>query len=94
MTAITGLAEGPSSSGYTVMWRAAPATDTGPWPFVAHSCGGDSSASVIGFADPGVRIEQFVKQFGANGFADSYCQANYAGTLGLIATKLAAMLAP
>jgi hypothetical protein len=92
VTAITGLNEGPSSNGYTVTWRAAPTTDTGPWPQIAHVCGSDTGTT--SFADPAVRIEQFVQQFGTNGFADSYCQTNYAGTLGLIATKLSAMLAP
>ena len=92
VTAITGLNEGPSSNGYTVTWRAAPTTDTGPWPAIAHACGTTSAAT--SFADPAVRIEQFVQQFGANGFVDSYCQTTYAGTLGLIATKLAAMLTP
>jgi hypothetical protein len=92
VTAITGLNEGPSSNGYAVTWRAAPTTDTGPWPAVAHACGGDTAST--SFADPAVRIEQFVQQFGTNGFVDTYCQTTYAGTLGLIATKLAAMLTP
>jgi hypothetical protein len=92
VTAITGLNEGPSSNGYTVAWRAPSVSDTGPWPFVQHTCGDTSSPT--GFADPAVRIEQFVKQFGTNGFVDTYCQANYAPTLGLIATKLAALITP
>jgi hypothetical protein len=92
VTAITGLNEGQSSNGYTVTWQTAPTPDTGPWPKIAHACGATTSAA--GFADPAVRIEQFVRQFGANGLVDTYCQTSYAVTLGAIATKLAAMLSP
>jgi hypothetical protein len=94
VTAITGLNEGASSNGYEVTWQTAPVSDTGPWPRIAHACGSDSAGAPTGFADPAVRIEQFVKQFGDNGFVDNYCQANYAGTLGLIAAKLSALITP
>jgi hypothetical protein len=92
VAALTGLNEGPSSNGYKVTWRTAPTTDTGPWPQIAHSCG--SEMSTTSFADPGVRIEQFVQEFGANGLTDNFCQANYGGSLSSIATKLSQLIGP
>jgi hypothetical protein len=92
VTAFVGLNEGPSSNGYKVTWRTAPTADTGPWPQIAHACG--SEASPTGYADPAVRIEQFVGEFGNNGLADNFCQANYSAALATIATKLSVITEP
>jgi hypothetical protein len=73
---------GPTTP-YVVTWRTAPTTDTGPWPQIAHSCGSDVLTST-GFADPGVRINQFVTAFGSNGLTYSFCAA----------TRLAQLLGP
>ena len=89
VSAIVGLNEGPSSNGYEVTWQTAPTIDTGPWPRITHACGSDASGAPQGWADPAVRIEQFVGEFGANGLVDNFCQANYGNTLATIATKLA-----
>jgi hypothetical protein len=84
---VAALAGPPTE--YTVTWWAAPTADTGPWPQMRHSCGGETSTT--GFADPGVRIHEFVSQF-ANGLFDSYCQADYSGTLGTMAGKLSQLI--
>jgi hypothetical protein len=39
-------------------------------PAMAHSCTGANSA----FADPGVRVEQLVRGFGANGIYQNICE--------------------
>jgi hypothetical protein len=92
VSALVGLTEGPDSEGYRVTWQTPPVPDVGPWPKVEHACGDGSQAT--GVADPAVRIEQFVHQFGANGTADNFCQANYGNSLAGMATKLAAMTQP
>ena len=80
---------GPTTP-YTVNWRMAPTTDTGPWPFIVHSCGDETS--VAGFADPAVRIQQFVQAFGSNGIVQSFCQTDYSPSLTAIATKLGQLI--
>jgi len=82
---------GPAAE-YTVTWQTAPTPDTGPWPKIRHSCGSDSAGAPSGFADPAVRITQFVQQFGANGVYDSFCQTSYDFTLHAMATRLAQVL--
>jgi hypothetical protein len=94
VTGLVGLNEGPTSNGYMVGWQTAPTPDTGPWPKIAHACGTEAAGAPQGFADPAVRIEQFVREFGNNGLLDSFCQANYSTTLATIATKLAEMGGP
>jgi hypothetical protein len=76
---------------YAVTWRSAPVTDTGPWPSIKHSCVG-ASASL--YADPAVRLSQFVQTFGDNGFFGSYCQTDFSAPLQAIATKLAQLALP
>jgi len=94
VAALTGLNEGPDSNGYVVHWQTAPTPDTGPWPVIKHACGSDAMGSPTGFADPAVRIEQFVGEFGANGLVDNFCQANYGNSLATIATKLSQLIGP
>ena len=94
ITALVGMTEGPDSEGYTVSWRTPPTPDTGPWPGVDHACGDATAGMTAGFADPAVRIEQFVRSFGANVIVDNFCQADYGASLTNIATTLARMTAP
>jgi hypothetical protein len=75
---------------YTVEWRDhAGATDTGPWPDVQHSC----IASDGSFADPAVRIAQWVQAFGANGLLLPVCSDNFGPSLDLMASLLNARMA-
>jgi hypothetical protein len=76
---------------YTVHWTAAPTTDTGPWPSIEHSCDGGTAS---GFADPGVRMQQFVTQFRGNGSTFNICDTDYTASLNTIATKLSALIGP
>jgi hypothetical protein len=82
---VAALAGPPTE--YTVTWRTAPVADTGPWPQIRHSCGGDGTTSIT-IADPAVRISQFVHWFGGNGIFDTFCQADYSATLGALAARL------
>jgi hypothetical protein len=87
VAAITGPAQP-----YVVQWAAPPVADSGPWPFIQHSCG--SSNDPAGFADPGVRMQQFVEEFGGNGLIYPFCSTNYAPALQTIAQKLSALIGP
>ena len=69
---------------YTVHWTAPPINDTGPWPSVEHSCTATDTSS----ADPGVRLQQFVQQFGDNGLTSSICSDNIGPALNTLAEKL------
>ena len=85
---------GPSTP-YTVQWRAPSTADTScgaslcPWPAVAHSC----TATDSSFADPSVRINQWVGTFGANGIALSICEASFAPAMQQVASRIGALLA-
>jgi len=59
---------------------------------IKHSCGSETAAT--SFADPGVREEQFVNEFGNNGLLDTFCQSNYGSSLNTIATKLSQLIGP
>jgi hypothetical protein len=63
-------------SPYTVKWRSPPTFDTGPWPMIAHSC----TASDGSFADPAIRIADFVHRFGDNGMLLPICSDNWGST--------------
>jgi hypothetical protein len=75
---------GPTTE-YAVGWQTAPTRDTGPWPNIRHSCEDTPSLT---WADPAVRLHQFVGEFGADGLFDTYCQADYGATLGALAARL------
>jgi hypothetical protein len=93
VAAITGPA-----TPYTVTWKAPSSTDTScntnmqtcPWPVIAHSC----TASDGSFADPGVRIADFVNQFGANGLLLPICATDFAPSLQRIGDLINATLQP
>jgi hypothetical protein len=78
---------------YTVQWLpgAGPAASQ-LWPSIQHNCtsgNGDGS-----FADPAVRIAQFVHGFGSNGVLASICDNNYAQSMAAIAAKIGALITP
>ena len=79
VTAVTG-----PTSPYTVKWFGPASPDTGPWPIMAHSC----TASDGTFADPPIRIADFVHRFGDNGLLLPVCSDNWAPSLDRIASLL------
>jgi hypothetical protein len=80
---VTAIA-GPSAP-YRIQWKAAPISDTGPWPTMAHSC----VASDMSYADPAVRLNQFAGSFGAAGQTLSACLDSFAPAFSALATQLA-----
>jgi hypothetical protein len=78
---------GPATP-YAVNWITPPLVDTGPWPVIQHSCGSVSSAD--GFADPAVRIRQFVQAFGADGVVGSFCDPDFGTTMQALAQRIGA----
>jgi hypothetical protein len=81
--------QGPATP-YIEDWKAAPIAD-GPWPEIKHSC---DMGTAIGFADPGVRLQQFVQEFGGNGLVYPICNSNFGPSLQTIAQKLSALIGP
>jgi hypothetical protein len=81
---------GPTTE-YTVTWKTAPVSDSGPWPVIRHSCGSETDPA--GFADPGVRLAQFVGEF-EHGLSYPFCSTNYAPALTDIAKALGQLLGP
>jgi hypothetical protein len=60
-------------------------------PAINHSCGMEGAV----FADPGIRIEQFVNEFGMNnGIVRNICDANFAQAMTQIATALSRIIGP
>jgi hypothetical protein len=82
--------QGPATP-YVEHWIAPAETDTGPWPEIEHSCDGGTA---VGYADPGVRLQQFVEGFGGNGLVYPICSDNFGPSLMTIATKLTILLRP
>ncbi|HEY5449334.1 MAG TPA: vWA domain-containing protein [Polyangia bacterium] len=84
---------GPSTP-YTVTWKSPSTSDTScgasscPWPIIAHSC----MATDGSFADPSIRVNEWVAAFGANGIASSICDANFGPTLQQIAARIGTLL--
>ena len=48
----------------------------------------------MSFADPGVRVQQFVQEFGGNGLVYSICLDNFGPALNTIAMKLSQLIGP
>ncbi len=102
---IVAAIAGPAAP-YTVAWVPASGgqnTTSGElWPEVMHSCGGAGSYDVNpaatqnptdgSFADPGVRITQFVNAF-PNNVLGSICDVSYASTMTAVATKIGQLIA-
>ena len=80
---------GPTTP-YAVSWATAPKADTGPWPAVEHSC----VASDHSFADPSVRISEWIKQFGPNGVVQSICDDDYRFSMTRIAEEIGRFVGP
>jgi hypothetical protein len=81
---------GPSAP-YAVHWRNPGTADpSGLWPSLSHSC----SSPDTSFADPAVRINQWVAAFGANGTTVSVCSDNFAPALQSLAERLGQRLLP
>jgi hypothetical protein len=92
---------------YTVAWvpeLGGQNTQAGElWPQVEHSCGAAGGDDVNpeetmnptdgSFADPGVRIAQFVGSF-QDSLLASICDASYASSMKAIATKLGQLITP
>jgi len=90
---VVGAITGPATP-YTVTWKNPSVVDTScnaascPWPQIAHSC----TSSDGSFADPAVRISDWVKAFGANGIVSSICDASFAPALQQIASRIGTLL--
>ena len=89
---LVGSIQGPTTP-YVIKWKTPAVSTDGPWPDIAHSCtlGTGTTGS---FADPGVRMQQFVQQFGGNGLTYSICQDNFGPALNTIAMKLSQLIGP
>jgi hypothetical protein len=86
---IVAAITGPTTP-YEVHWKNASTTDTGPWPEITHSC----TAPDMSFADPSVRVTEFVQQFGGNGLTLSICDQSFAPALMRIAQEIGRALEP
>jgi hypothetical protein len=64
--------------------------DPNMWPQVKHSCMQNSGE----YADPGVRLAQFVSAFGANGLYLSICAPSFAPALMNIANAIGKVIGP
>jgi len=64
--------------------------DTEMHPNVVHSCVENSGE----YADPSVRIQQWVLAFGGHGLLETICADSFAPALGQIATELGKLLGP
>jgi len=79
---------GPTTP-YTVSWADPPTTD-GPWPVVDHSC----VATATSYADPAVRISDWVKQFHRNGVLQSICDDDFRFSMTRIADEIGRVIGP
>jgi hypothetical protein len=82
--------QGPATP-YVERWTAPQMNDTGPWPFIVHSCDG---SGVSGFGDPGVRLQQFTQAFGNDGLVSPICATDFSPALVALATKIVSAMAP
>jgi hypothetical protein len=82
---------GPTTP-YQVHWKDPAVVDIGPWPEITHSCG--SEGDPAGYADPAVRVQQFVEEFGGNGLSYTFCSTDYSGALRSIAEALSKTIGP
>ncbi len=80
---------GPTTP-YTVSWNTAPTADTGPWPAIEHSC----EAPDHSYADPAIRISDWVKQFGRNGVLQSICDDSFRPAMTRIAEAIGRVIRP
>ncbi len=93
VAAISGLYPDNSRNlPYAVTWKKSVAGDpAGPWPEMVHSC---VSAGDVSFADPGIRIGEFVKQFGRNGVWQSICDTSFRPSMMRMAEEIRRVMGP
>jgi hypothetical protein len=93
VTGVNGMGASATPAPYTVAWVPVKGAPPGQiWPQVEHVCtsaNGDGS-----FADPALRITEFVRAFGDNGVLASICDDNYATSMAAIARKIGALIKP
>jgi hypothetical protein len=93
VAAISGLyPDNSQNAPYAVTWKTSPSQDpAGPWPEMVHSCvsAGDGS-----FADPGVRVGEFVKAFGRNGVLQSICDSSFTPAMQRFAEEIGRLMGP
>lgn len=101
VSAVTGVIGGASPEltpvPYSVQWLPGPGSASNElWPQIEHVCGPAGPGTAPGaqittdgsFADPAVRIVQFVRSFGNNGVLASVCDDNYATAMTAIASRI------
>ncbi len=93
VAAISGLyPDNSRNAPHSVTWKKAPSGDpAGPWPEMVHSC---VSAGDASFADPGVRIGEWVQQFGRNGVLQSICDSSFRPAMQRIADEIGRVMGP
>jgi len=79
---------GPTTP-YTAEWLPA-GPNSELWPQIEHSCSSDNGDG--SFADPPVRIAQFVAAFGNNGVTASICDDDYASSMKAIAARIGTLI--
>ncbi|HEY4395767.1 MAG TPA: hypothetical protein VGP64_16975 [Polyangia bacterium] len=77
---------------YKVVPVANPAANGELDPMVAHSCTQATSGGYSEYADPAVRIKQWVDNFGPNGVFYPICADSFQGTMGGIAAAMRGQL--
>jgi len=92
VAAIAGLYPDRSRNApYSVSWKRAVSGDpAGPWPEMVHSCVSTDTS----FADPGIRIGEWVKEFGRNGVLQSICDSSFEPAMRRIADEIGRVLGP
>ncbi|HVU49549.1 MAG TPA: hypothetical protein VHL80_02620, partial [Polyangia bacterium] len=68
--------------------------DPDMWPYVEHSCLNTEADGSQTYADPAVRLKQWVDGFGAHGLFQSLCAADFAGVLTSIAAQVGSAFGP
>jgi len=92
VAAITGLYKDTSRNApYAVSWKKSASNDpAGPWPEMVHSC----MSTDTSFADPGIRVGEWVKAFGRNGVLQSICDTSFEPAMKRIADEIGRVLGP
>ena len=82
----------PSASIPYTVYFGPPVTGTAeaPWPAIGTVC----QSSNASYASPAIRLNQFVRGFGANGLVFSVCEDDYDPVMATIAEKLSAFINP
>jgi hypothetical protein len=62
--------------------------DPSQWPYVEHSCTQMEPNNDITYADPSIRIKQWIDAFGANGVFEDMCAPDFKLALQAIATTI------